>query len=313
MHHDTLAPSTTGGLVWASALVGPVAEHAALACEARRAGQSTLGLPTGLPSIDRALNGLQGGCLYVLGGAPGAGKTTLALQWASQIAALGTPTIYVTFENSLVNLALKTICRLARLPTGLVERGREEGVRLIEGIRLFEVFADRLGLIHGSELRLVEELEVHARRATAAHTAGRCLVVVDYLQRMAYHERLADLPENVSVLSSRLRDLAGRLDAPILALSSLSRSTVDPDTPTLDALRESGTLEYDADAVLLLAPRREATLGSVARLKTVAGARLLDLLIAKNRVGEADMRVPLLFNPAFSSFEEELTVVGGRP
>jgi replicative DNA helicase len=96
--------------------------------------------------------------------------------------------------------------------------------------------------------------------------------------------------------------MAVRLGSPVLALTSLSREVADMDLPPLEALKESGNLEYDADGVLLLGVRKEITLGSMARVKAIAGARLLDLLVAKNRYGEADCRIPFLFNPV----EEEL-------
>jgi hypothetical protein len=67
-------------------------------------------------------------------------------------------------------------------------------------------------------------------------------------------------------------------------------------------------LEYAADVVLLLGARKELTLGSAARAKATSGARLLDLLVAKNRYGEANYRVPLLFNAVIGEFDEETPV-----
>ncbi len=164
----------------------------------------------------------------------------------------------------------------------------------------------RLGFLQGSILTSVDEIEAHARAAMARVGADRCLVVVDYLQRLAYRERFQDVRANVSALSFSLREMAVRLGSPVLALTSLSREVADMDLPTLEALKESGNLEYDADGVLLLGVRKEITLCSMARVKAIAGARLLDLLVAKNRYGEADCRIPFLFNPVVGNFEEEL-------
>ena len=88
----------------------------------REAGRSTIGLPTGIPSLDRVLNGLSARGLYILGGAPGAGKTSLSLQIAFEVAQRA-PVLYLTYENSPDNLVLKTICRLAGVQPGAVERG----------------------------------------------------------------------------------------------------------------------------------------------------------------------------------------------
>ena len=304
-----VADGPSGTLLWGDVLIDQVVELAAAAKNARDAGHAVSGLPTGHAAVDRLLNGLQGAGLYVLGGAPGTGKTTLALQWACHVAGeAGAPVLYVTFENTPRNLALKAVCRLARVSPSVIERGREEPTRLAEGLRAFDRFADRLCFLPGGNAESVADVEAYARAALRRHAAPRCLIVLDYLQRMAYRGRYADLRENVSELSLRLRELAGHLDSPVLALSTLSRQIADLDHPTLEALKESGDLEYAADVVLLLGARKEATLGSAARARATGGARLLDLLVAKNRYGEADYRVPLLFNAPIGAFSEETSV-----
>jgi replicative DNA helicase len=304
---DDIAPS--GSLVWGDTLMDHVVEHAAAARHAREAGHLVSGLPTGHGAVDRLLNGLRGAGLYVLGGAPGMGKTSLALQWACHAASEASASaLYVTFENTPRNLALKAVSRLARVPPSVIERGREEPTRLAEGLRAFARFADRLCFLPGGSVESVADVEAYARAARRRHGAPRSLVVIDYLQRMAYRGRYHDLRENVSELSLRLRELAERLDSPVLALSSLSRQAADIDAPTLDALRESGDLEYAADVVLLLGTRKELTVGSAARARASGGARLLDLLVAKNRYGEANYRVPLLFNAAVGDFVEETSL-----
>jgi len=294
---EAVAATRPGALLWGDALVESVLERARDALEAREAGRETLGVPTGHQGLDRTLNGLNPG-LYVLGGAPGVGKTSLALQWACH-AAGELPVLYVTYENSPVGLALKAIGRMAGVSPADVERGRADLGKLQEGVRAFGAVASRLAFLEGNQRTTTAYIQGRARQAMARHGAGRCLVVVDYLQRMAHASGsgYGTLRENVSALTLGLRELATRLDSPVLAISSLSRGVNNYAHPTLEALKESGDLEFTADVVLLLGAREEPT-GN-------RGARPVDLLVAKNRYGEADRKVGLIFKPALGDFREE--------
>ena len=127
------------------------------------------------------------------------------------------------------------------------------------------------------------------------HGAERCLVVLDYLQKMAHGEGYGTVRENVNALSMGLRELANRLGSPVLSICALNRAHYH--TPTLEALKESGNIEYDADVVLLLGVR-EDVVGN-------RGCRPMEILVAKNRYGEADGKVPLMFKPAIGDFREE--------
>ena len=294
---EAVSATRPGALLWGDALVERVLELAREAQDAREAGRETLGIPTGHKDLDRVLNGLNTG-LYVLGGAPGVGKTSLALQWACE-AARELPVMYVTYENSPAGLALKAIGRMAGIPPADVERGRADLGKLQEGARAFGAVAPRLAFLEGNRRTTTAYIQGRARQAMARHGAGRCLVVVDYLQRMAHASgsNYGTLRENVSALTLGLRELATRLDSPVLAISSLSRGLNNYAKPTLESLKESGDLEFTADVVLLLGAREEAT-GN-------RGARPVDLLVAKNRYGEAERKVSLVFRPALGDFREE--------
>jgi replicative DNA helicase len=293
---ESIAASRPGQLLWAELLVNEVLSYGRETQEAQQAGRETLGIPTGLKDLDRNLNGVSVG-LTVLGGAPGVGKTSLAQQWASH-AAQEVPVLYVTFENSPRSLVLKAVCRLGDLSPSDVERGTFDMDKLLAGIQKFSPIARKMAYLEGSRRVTVPYIQARARQAMSTLGAKRCLIVVDYLQKMSHAEGYSNLRENVSSLTGSLRELANRLDSPVLALSSLSRGTNNYNHPTLESLKESGDVEYAADVVLLLGARDDPQANKA--------ARTLDLLIAKNRFGPADQKIPLVFKPALGDFREQV-------
>jgi replicative DNA helicase len=241
--------------------------------------------------------------LYIMGGAPGAGKTSLSLQIACEVAQR-VPVLYLTYENAPDNLVLKSICRMAGVQPGAVERGRADLNRLAGGAAAFETISSRLAFLEGTGRMTLDALRAEAEHLMRQHGGSPCLVIVDYLQRMAVHQQFGSMTDNVSALSLGMRELASRLGSPILAISSLSRSG-SYDMPTLQGLQGSEDLEFAADVVLLLGIRQEVSLSSKAIAKATTGARLLDLVVAKNRYGEAGRRISLMFRPTIGDFEED--------
>lgn len=287
-----------GRLLWAESLVDRVLEEVrARRVQQQETGKPVLGLNTGIPRLDDLLGGLRDGGLYILAGPPGAGKTSLALQLASR-AALQVPVLYVTFENSPANLVLKVLCRLAEVRPADAERGLVDPARLRGAASDFRAQAARLAFLEGTARTTVAQARARALQAMARHRAERCLVVVDYLQRMAHGRGYTDLRANVSALVGELTDLARRLDSPVLALSSLSRAGYQGGEGKADlaALKESGDVEYAADVVLFLATPKER--------KAVPPARAVDLVVAKNRYGELGS-VSLVFRADIGLFGEE--------
>ncbi|MBV9328211.1 MAG: AAA family ATPase [Chloroflexi bacterium] len=293
----------SGQAIWADVLASRVLEMAAQTQIDRTAERQTLGLPTGIPGLDRVLNGLSPRGLYILGGAPGAGKTSLALQIACEVAKQ-TPVLYLTYENAPDDLVLKAICRLALVQPGAVERGRADLSRLGKGAATFATMSPRLAFVEGTSRLTLDALRMHAEQIVARHRATRCLIIVDYLQRMAVHQQNGSMADNISALSLGLRELASAVDSPILAISSLSRAG-SYDSPTLQGLQGSEDLEFAADVVLLLGIRQDVSLSSKAIANATVGSRLLDLVVAKNRYGESFKGIPLLFRPTVGDFQED--------
>jgi replicative DNA helicase len=295
---EALREQEAGRLLWATDLL----THVLADAEERRrqredTGRPVMGLPTGLPQLDTLLGGLTTG-LFILAGAPGSGKTTMALQIAAATSR-EVPVVYVTFENSPSSLTLKAISARAGINPQQVLRGWADPAALRRAASEWQPVAHRMALIEGSGRLTVAQIRAKALHAMNRHKAKKCLVVVDYLQlwaKLAAELRgLTTVRERVETLGSTLRDLAVRLDSPVLALASQNRAQGDygdgNGTANLDSLKESGDLEYAADAVLFLtkSKKRQAA---------------LDLVLAKNRSGDVG-KVDVIFRPDLGIFREE--------
>lgn len=270
-------------------------EHARQCFEQReRTGRAVLGLETGIPRLDQLLGGLQQG-LYLLAGAPGVGKTTLALQIALNVARHA-PVVYLTFENSARNLVTKTLCGLADVNPREARRGFVPAVRLHEAAENLEACLRNILFIDGSGATTIASARTQARRRLEQAGVASGLVVVDYLQLWAKTSRelrgLSDTRAKVEALGGDLIDLSRRLSSPVLALASQSRAGGaygrGGGEASLDSLKESGDLEYAADVALFLTPPKER--------KVQPPAVALDLTIAKNREGPTGM-VELVARP----------------
>lgn len=253
------------------------------------------GLSTGFPSLDRKLGGLRPGEMTVVAGRPGMGKTSLALGIAAAVAEAGTGVLLFSLESSAQRAALTVACARAGLSLHELHRGSarpDDLSRLLsqgERMRTWPLrICDRATLTMD---RLWGIAQAHASRGEVG------LVVVDYLQLMDGCGR-ENRQQEVSSLSRGLKRLAMSLRLPVVALSSLNRGVEhDRDKrPRLAHLRESGAIEQDADAVLLL--YRDEEYDPESKDKGVC-----EVGIAKNRTGPCGI-VKLAYAKAFMRFAE---------
>ena len=221
------------------------------------AAQSSIvtGVPTGLQQLDVATAGLQPGNLIVLAARPSMGKSALATTIIHHVAALaGKPAALFSLEMSKAEVDQ----RLLALETGIPLRSLRQSSRLrpndwsgvasgLERLSRLPIYIDDSGDLH------VMELRSRARRLKAKQP-DLALVVVDYLQLMVSERRPDNRVQEVSQISRGLKILARDLDVPVIALSQLNRSVESrPDKrPILSDLRESGSIEQDADLVLFV-------------------------------------------------------------
>ena len=252
-------------------------------------------LGTGFADLDKITGGFEPGTLTVLAARPSTGKTALALNLAAHVAKTA-PVALFSLESSRNALTRRLLCAEARIDSA---RHREGLLDHEEQRRL------RAAVAHASALPLtiveasgstVERITAAARRLKARGGLG--LVIVDYLQLLASAGRTENRTQEVGAQSRGLQRLAADLKVPVLALSQLSRApeTRTDSRPRLSDLRDSGSIEQDADQVWFLFRPELYDRGRA----DLAG--LADLDIAKHRDGPTGT-VPLTFLKASTRFE----------
>jgi replicative DNA helicase len=255
------------------------------------------GLPTGFTDLNRMTAGLQPSDLIILAARPSMGKTTFALNIAQSAAVdQKIPVIVFSLEMSKEQLALKLLCSEAgvdnqRIRTGtLMDSDWPRLSHALGSLSEAAMFIDDTPGVSALDIR------AKARRVKAEHGLG--LIVIDYLQLMQSNGkgRSENRQQEVSDISRTLKSLARELNVPVVALSQLSRA-VEQRTdkrPNLSDLRESGSLEQDADLVAFL--YREDYYNPETDKKGIT-----ELIIAKQRNGPVGT-VDLLFQKEFSKF-----------
>lgn len=213
------------------------------------------GVLSGLRELDAMTFGFRPGQLIVLGARPSQGKTALALNLAVAAEAAG-PVLFASLEMSSVQIRLRELALRSEIPHALLDAGRVSS-------HLAPKMTDATQAIHDGSLYLfdkpgatVSQIRAAVRRLLASAKRTPSLVVVDYLQLMRSERgaRVENRTLEVAQFSAGLKMIAREMDVPVLALSQLSRQseTRQDKRPMLADLRESGSLEQDADIVLLL-------------------------------------------------------------
>ena len=257
------------------------------------------GVVSGFKDLDDLTWGFQKQEMIVLAARPSVGKTSLALNIA-EAAALPkkgepVPTLVFSLEMSAVQLALRMLCARARVNMTLLREGHlakdeSQQQELLEA-------ADELSkaplFIDDSSHLTIMELRAKARRLYTRHRLG--LIVIDYLQLISPTDSQVPREQQVAEASRGLKAMAKELDLPVFVLSQLNRSSEKENRePRLSDLRESGSIEQDADVVLMLAPPKDAD------EKYQAAA--YDLVVAKQRNGPIG-KLQLTFLKDITRFE----------
>lgn len=266
-----------------------------------------LGVPTGFRLLDKLLGGFQKSDLIILAARPSVGKTSLALNIAANAAKrYGQRVAFFSLEMSAEQL----VQRLLAAETGIDQQRLRLGqIREEEWPLLMEAagaLSNTMMFIDDTPALSALELRTKARRIHAEH--GLDFIVVDYLQLMRGDARAENRVQEISYISRALKWLARELNVPVLALSQLSRAVESrPDKrPMLSDLRESGSIEQDADVVLFI--YREDMYDEDTDRQNIA-----DVIVAKHRNGPTGV-VSLYFKKELTQFlelelhREELTI-----
>lgn len=215
------------------------------------------GVPTGYADLDKILAGFQKSDLVILAARPSIGKTTLALDFARMIAVkqkipVGIFSLEMSSDQLIDRmLAAESNVDLWRLRTGNLKTG--------EGDDDFQRIGEAMGVLSEAEIFIddagsanVMEMRTMARRLQSEHNVG--VIIIDYLQLMEGRSGGDNRVNEISEISRALKQLARELNIPVIALSQLSRAVESrsPQIPKLSDLRESGSIEQDADVVMFL-------------------------------------------------------------
>ncbi len=262
-----------------------------------RPGSTLIGIPTGFTDLDRITHGLNKGNLIIIAGRPGKGKTSIALNMAQHVAIREKRTVGVfSLEMSQQELALRILCSEADVSFSRLRSGTLSHQQWTRVHSVVRATADVPLYIDDSPNPTLLEIASKARRLKAEK--GLALVILDYLQLMQAGGKYENRNLEIAAISRGLKQLAKELELPVIALSQLSRAPErrgSDHRPQLSDLRESGSIEQDADMVAFVY-RDEVYNQDDPDKKGLA-----ELIIAKHRNGETGT-VELVFLGETTSF-----------
>jgi len=294
--------------------------------KAQARGGKISGVASGFADLDSLLGGLQPSDLIIIAGRPGMGKTSLATNMAFHAARdyaqdiaegvelpRGCPVLFFSLEMAAQQLSARILSEQTEIEMWKIRNGKfsesewENFVLKMQDLSTLPLYIDDTGGIS------IAQIAARARRLKREKKVG--LVIIDHIQLVAPSRRVENRVQEITEISKGLKVLAKELDVPVIALSQLSRGvdSRDDKRPVLSDLRESGSIEQDADVVMFV--YREAYY-----LKTRKPAEddpeftkwaekmekvgmLADVLVEKHRHG-ATTRIELFFDDRFTRFKD---------
>lgn len=259
-------------------------------------GDAVTGLPTGFVDLDRLMAGLQPSAMYVVGARPGMGKTAFLLGLATHAAKTGFPVLLFSLEMSSLELSQRILCSEAKVDSTRIKTGNlheDDWTRI----------AQATGTLHDAPIYIDDHpqtsvMEIRAKARRLKSSIGNLgLVAVDYVQLMSGRASAENRQQEVSEISRNLKILARELECPVIALAQLNRKLEEraDKRPMLSDLRESGSLEQDADAVFFLYRDEQYHAES-------PDQGMAEVIVAKHRSGPTGT-VKLAFLGRFTRFE----------
>jgi len=265
-------------------------------------GQRVTGVETGFVDLDNLTAGLQPGELVIIAGRPSLGKTALALNIASYAAIERKKVVGVfSLEMSKESLVIRLLCAEARIDSHKLRTGfssREDWAKMT---RALGRLAEAPLYVDDTPALSIMQIRAKARRLKAEK--GLDLLIVDFLQLVTGHGRFENRTQEVSFISRGLKSIAKELNVPVLALSQLSRAPEERPghRPQLSDLRESGSIEQDADVVMFIFREDIYRRGGDGEQGAEPGGKT-ELIIGKQRNGPTG-NVPLVFLKPYARFE----------
>ena len=305
----------------ASVSAGEAARRAVVrSLEASERGGGLAGLSTGFADLDAKMGGLRDGNLIIIAGRPAMGKSALGLNIGEHVAKAGVPVALFSLEMSIEQLGERLVAGRTEIAIGDIANGDTTPAQKHALDQAYKGLADLPLTIDDTGGLSVAQLRSKANRLWRRRQLG--LIIVDYLQLMEPHARLAEFvqrtsqtnrTQDVTAITNGLKAIAKEFNVPVIALSQLNRAVENRDNkrPQLSDLRDSGSIEQDADVVLFCyreeyyVEQRQPDAADemaewTAQLKACAGKA--EIIIGKNRQN-ATGRVDLAWHGATATFK----------
>jgi replicative DNA helicase len=256
----------------------------------------TIGVPTGFIDLDRLLGGMQPSDLLIIAGRPGQGKSGFCISAAKNASQLHKQHVAL-FSLEMSNEQL--VQRLVAQETGINSQRLRLGEIQDEEWPLFTEAVSALGETHIylDDTPSITPLQLRTKCRRLHMEVGLDLIIIDYLQLMTGDTRMDNRVQEVSYISRNLKALARELNVPVLAAAQLSRAIEQRSDkhPLLSDLRESGSLEQDADIVMFIYPPDQYETDSLKQ-------NIAEIMVAKHRNGPVGS-VELVFRESLAKFE----------
>jgi len=291
-----------------------------MASNAYKNEEGIVGVPTGLRDLDDRLGGLHNSDLLIIAGRPSMGKTALATNIAFnaalklQASGKKSSVAFFSLEMSSEQLSTRILAEQSRIKSNDIRRGRISDEQFDKFIETSKNISELPLYIDETPAISIAALSNRARRIKRIY--GLDLIVVDYIQLMrAVHTFKDGRVQEISEITQGLKALAKELSVPVLALSQLSRAVEQRDNkkPQLSDLRESGSIEQDADVVMFVyreayylenkEPRPATVDHAEWQAKMNEVSNLAEIIIGKQRHGPTG-NVMLEFEPMFTKFKD---------
>ncbi|AFG38044.1 replicative DNA helicase [Spirochaeta africana] len=254
------------------------------------------GIPSGFTDLDNMLSGFQPSEFIIIGARPSIGKTSLALSLANRMAMQEKRRVgFFTLEMSKGSIMQRIIAMEARIDASRIRKG---ALRPADFHGLFDaadrIFNAQMWITDVPNMPLLD-VRAQARRMKKLHDVE--VIFIDYLTLISPEKKDIPRHEQIAEISRSLKALARELEIPVIVLSQVSRDS-EGKRPSLANIRESGSIEQDADVVIFLHRERDATADETAQpvIQT-------ELIVAKQRNGPVGT-VPIAFVPKYAKFEE---------
>ena len=272
--------------------------------ELARRGDDIYGVPTGFIDLDKMLSGLQPSDLLIIAGRPGQGKTGFLLSVARNAALTHKKHVAIfSMEMSNEQVAQRLVAQETGIDSQRLRTGKLEENEWPMFAHAIEVLSDTHIYMDDTPALTPLQLRTKCRRLHLEYTLD--LVIIDYLQLMGGESRNDNRVQEVSYISRNLKVLARELNVPVLAAAQLSRAVEQraDKRPQLSDLRESGSLEQDADIVMFIhrpnAPDKD--------MPRTEAPEVVDLIVAKHRNGPTHPGIQLIFFNNQARFENAAT------